>query len=90
VTSANCNQFLLIDITALAQGWITVRFRITVWALALTSAAGTFFFDSKESLFTGNARNWKSCSARRALLGRRDHKGFRGHKASGQRGHAGH
>ena len=54
VTSASCNQFLLIDITALAQGWINGTIPNNGVALALTSAAGTFFFDSKESLFTGN------------------------------------
>jgi len=48
------NQFLLIDITSLAQGWVNGTIPNNGVALALTTAAGTFSFDSKESLLTGN------------------------------------
>jgi len=54
ITSANCNQFLLIDITPLAQGWLNGTIPNNGVALALTSGSGTFSFDSKESLLTGN------------------------------------
>lgn len=55
VTTANWNQFLLIDITALAQGWVNGTIPNNGVALALTSgSSGSFSFDSKESLLTGN------------------------------------
>lgn len=55
ITSASWNQFLLIDITALAQGWVNGTIPNNGVALALTSASkGSFSFDSKESLLTGN------------------------------------
>src|SRR5882724_3651534 len=55
ITAASCNQFLLIDITALAQGWLNGTIPNNGVALALTAGTdGTFSFDSKESLLTGN------------------------------------
>jgi hypothetical protein len=54
ITSASCNQFLLIDITPLAQGWLQGTIPNDGVALALTSGSGTFSIDSKESLLTGN------------------------------------
>jgi len=54
ITAASCNQFLMIDITALAQGWVNGTIPNNGVAIALTSAAGSFSFDSKESLLTGN------------------------------------
>jgi len=54
ITSASCNQFLLVDITSLVQGWVNGGTNNGV-ALALTSGSqGSFSFDSKESLLTGN------------------------------------
>jgi len=54
VTRASVNQFLLIDITPLAQAWVNGSIPNNGVALALTTAAGSFSFDSKESLLTGN------------------------------------
>ena len=54
ITAASINQFLLIDITALAQAWVNGSIPNNGIALGLTSATGTFSFDSKESLLTGN------------------------------------
>src|SRR6202034_1367891 len=54
ITSASYNQFLLIDITPLAQGWLNGTIPNNGVALALTSGSGTFSIDSKESLLTGN------------------------------------
>jgi hypothetical protein len=55
ITSSSCNQFLLIDITSLAQGWLSGAIPNNGVALALTAgSSGSFLFDSKESLLTGN------------------------------------
>jgi hypothetical protein len=55
ITTASWNQFLLIDITALAQGWVNGTIPNYGVALALTSgSSGSFSVDSKESLLTGN------------------------------------
>jgi hypothetical protein len=54
ITSASCNQFLLIDITSLAQSWVKGTIPNNGVAIALSSGSGTFSFDSKESLLTGN------------------------------------
>lgn len=55
VGPSNLNQFLLIDITPLAQGWLNGTVPNNGVALALTSgSSGNFSFDSKESLLTGN------------------------------------
>jgi len=53
VTNATRNQFVLIDITSLAQGWMSGGIPNNGVALALTTP-GTFAFDSKESTITGN------------------------------------
>jgi hypothetical protein len=53
VTSASLNQFLLIDVTPLVQGWVTGAIPNNGVALA-TNDTGIFSFDSKESLLTGN------------------------------------
>jgi hypothetical protein len=55
VTNASLNQFLLIDITSLAQGWLDGTVANYGVALALAGGStGSFAFDSKESLLTGN------------------------------------
>jgi hypothetical protein len=55
ISASSMNQFLLIDITSLAQGWINGTIPNNGVALALTSrSAGTFSFDTKESLLTAN------------------------------------
>jgi hypothetical protein len=54
ITASSQNQFLLIDITALVQGWVNRTIPNNGVALALTSSSGAFSFDSKESLLTGN------------------------------------
>src|SRR5579885_1602709 len=54
ITSASFNQFLLIDITSLVQGWVNGTIANNGVALALTGSNGYFSFDSKESLLTGN------------------------------------
>jgi hypothetical protein len=55
ITSASYNQFLLIDITPLVQGWVNGSIANNGIALGLTSGSqGSFSFDSKESLLTGN------------------------------------
>ncbi|WP_109488591.1 DNRLRE domain-containing protein [Occallatibacter savannae] len=54
VTAASMNQYLLIDITSLVQAWLNGSIENHGLALRLTSSAGLFSFDSKESLLTGN------------------------------------
>ena len=54
VTAASLNQFILIDITALAQGWLNGTISNQGVALALTTSNGSFSFDSKESTGTGH------------------------------------
>ena len=54
VGAASLNQFLLIDITQLVQNWVNGAAPNNGLALALTSTAGSFSFDSKESLLTAN------------------------------------
>ena len=54
ITSSNLNQFVLVDITALAQGWANGTIANNGIALALTSASGAFSFDSKESTQTSH------------------------------------
>jgi hypothetical protein len=54
LTTASLNQFLLIDITPLVQGWLDGSIPNDGLALALTTPAGAFSFDSKESLLTAN------------------------------------
>jgi lamin tail-like protein/collagen triple helix repeat protein len=54
LSGANWNKFVLVDITPLVQGWLDGSIPNNGLALALTSASGTFSFDAKESLLTGN------------------------------------
>ena len=54
VTAASQNQFILVDITPLAQGWLDGSIPNHGVALALTSPGGSFSFDSKESVGTGH------------------------------------
>ena len=55
INGSSLNQFLLIDITSLVQSWLNGGTPNNGVALALTSGSGgSFSFDSKESLLTGN------------------------------------
>jgi N-acetylneuraminic acid mutarotase len=55
ITTSSMNQFLLIDVTSLVQGWLNGTIANNGIALALTTGSnGSFSFDSKESLLTGN------------------------------------
>jgi hypothetical protein len=54
ITSSSLNQFMLIDITPLVQSWANGTVANNGIALALTTSAGSFAFDSKESLFTSH------------------------------------
>jgi len=54
ITTSSLNQFFLIDITPLVQGWVNGTIANNGVALALTTSAGAFSFDSKESLLTAN------------------------------------
>jgi hypothetical protein len=49
VTKSSLNQFVLVDITSLVQGWLDGSITNHGVALALTSSEGSFAFDSKES-----------------------------------------
>jgi hypothetical protein len=54
ITGASVNTFLLIDITATVQGWLTNPATNNGIALALVGSSGLFSFDSKESDFTSH------------------------------------
>jgi hypothetical protein len=54
ITSASTNQFVLIDVTSLVQSWDNGSLTNNGIALALTTATGSFGFDSKESILTGH------------------------------------
>jgi len=54
ITAASQNQFILVDITPLAQGWLDGSIPNHGVALVLTSSGGSFSFDSKESVGTGH------------------------------------
>src|SRR5580704_5163202 len=55
ITSSSFNQFLLIDVTSLVQGWVGGTIPNYGVALALPSgSAANFYLDSKESLLTAN------------------------------------
>jgi len=54
ITAPNTNHFILLDITALAQKWVSGATANNGVVLALTSAAGSFAFDSKESQLTSH------------------------------------
>jgi Chaperone of endosialidase/Collagen triple helix repeat (20 copies) len=53
-TSNTVNQFLVIDITPLVQGWANGSITNNGLALALTTSAGAVAFDSKESIYTSH------------------------------------
>jgi hypothetical protein len=54
VTSSSLNQFVVIDITPLVQGWANGSIANNGVALALVGSNGAFSFDSKESIFTSH------------------------------------
>jgi len=54
VGSSSWNQFLLIDITPEVQGWLNGTIPNNGLAIQLVGTSGSFSFDSKESLLTGN------------------------------------
>jgi len=54
ITTSSFDKFLLIDITPLVQGWVNGTIVNNGVALALTTTAGFFSFDAKESLLTAN------------------------------------
>ncbi len=54
ISSSSLNNFVLVDITPLVQGWVNGTIANNGLALSLTSTNGTFSFDAKESLLTGN------------------------------------
>jgi hypothetical protein len=54
LTSSSLNQFVLIDITPLVQGWEEGTEANDGIALGLTTAAGNFSFDSKEATDTSH------------------------------------
>ena len=54
ITTSSMNQFVLIDITSLVQGWANGTITNNGIALALTTSGGSFSFDSKESSLTSH------------------------------------
>jgi Collagen triple helix repeat (20 copies)/Stigma-specific protein, Stig1 len=54
VTASSLNQFVVIDITALVQGWANGSIPNNGLALALVGSNGAFSFDSKESIYTSH------------------------------------
>ncbi len=53
-TASSLNQFVVIDITALVQGWVDGTIPNNGLALALTTSNGAVAFDSKESIYTSH------------------------------------
>lgn len=53
-TTASLNQFIVIDITPLVQGWMNGSIVNNGLALALTTTGGAVAFDSKESIYTSH------------------------------------
>ena len=53
-TANTLNQFVVIDITSLVQGWANGSITNNGLALALTTSAGAVAFDSKESIYTSH------------------------------------
>lgn len=53
-TSSSLNQFIVIDITPLVQGWVNGTIVNNGVALALTTTSGAVAFDSKESIYTSH------------------------------------
>jgi hypothetical protein len=54
VAVSKVNQFVLVDITSLVQGWQNGTIANNGIALATTTSVGSFSFDSKESIFTSH------------------------------------
>jgi collagen type VII alpha len=54
VAVSKLNQFVLVDITSLVQGWQNGTIPNNGIALATTTTTGSFSFDSKESIFTSH------------------------------------
>ncbi len=54
VTKTSLNQFVLVDVTSLVQQWMSGTLANNGIALSLTSSAGGFSFDSKESPLTSH------------------------------------
>jgi hypothetical protein len=54
VAVSQVNQFVLVDITSLVQGWQSGTIANNGIALAMTTSSGSFSFDSKESIFTAH------------------------------------
>lgn len=54
ISTSTLNKFVLVDITPLVQNWVSGAVPNYGVALALTTSYGSFSFDAKESLLTGN------------------------------------
>lgn len=54
ISGSSNNQFILLDITTLAQEWASGKTPNDGLALALTSSKGAFSFDSKEAVLTSH------------------------------------
>jgi hypothetical protein len=54
VSKSTLNQFVLVDITPLVQGWLTGTVPNNGVAIAIAGGAGSFGFDSKESEYTSH------------------------------------
>ena len=54
VTSFSLNNYVLADITSLVQNWVSGKLANNGLAVKLTSEGGTFSFDAREALLTGN------------------------------------
>jgi hypothetical protein len=54
VSKSSLNQFVLVDITPLVQGWLTGTVPNNGLAIAVAGGAGSFGFDSKESEYTSH------------------------------------
>lgn len=54
ITAASMNQFVLVNVTSLAQQWVSGAVPNNGVALMLTTPNGEFAFDSKESLLTSH------------------------------------
>ena len=60
VSKSSFNQFVLVDITPLVQGWLSGTVPNNGVAIALAGGnAGSFGFDSKESEYTSHEPEWK-------------------------------
>jgi hypothetical protein len=54
ITTASRNTFVLLNVTPIVQAWVQGSFANNGLALQLTSAGGSFSFDSKESTYTSH------------------------------------